>query len=641
MVSSAQLKAKKVESPKAKKSVLYLPFFSGFIVVVLPLFYMDNVLDFTLVPRMAALGVFMLLFGTVYFYNERNHQAATVLSFSLFPLLGLMAVVTALSLMLCTNPGEGLFDLMRWLLFSVVVFMAVILFKENQRWPVHLAVFSMLSALVATVIGATQYYQEVYLSEQQFLPDGRPMIYKVEGLMSHKNLFSLALFLFVPWIGYGVCYFRGLLKVVSTIILVLTFMMILILQTRAVWLGMLVSMPVTAVLYMIFFRWELIRKHLRWFILAMLIVSASGIVLVYSLASRSQNRYVQHFASMMDPSSYQNVNRLKSWSLTLEMIGDNPFTGVGAGNWQLEAPKYYAGRFSDREQLNWVRPHNDFLWVFAEKGAIGFGLFLAIFATAFYYLLRVLRLGTSAEKKIALVLVTGLSGYLTASVFDFPYERPFHLAMLALYLAGSVTLWTGIRPVAPFTGRKTIFPAAYLITSFVIAVYSLMVLRQENLIRRAVDDAAAQNWHSMLEHATAARSWVKTLDPLANPVETYVGKALEELGDKPGSLESYRKAFDQNPTKLKVIMNVARLLEVNGLFEEALQRLDQGLRIIPFHHQLLKQKSDVYYRMERYQDALDNYKLIMGWERDSLIRQNVRYLDQLIMAKSPPVIQNK
>ena len=310
---------------------------------------------------------------------------------------------------------------------------------------------------------------------------------------------------------------------------------------------------------------------MRWLAAGLLIIIAAGVFFVFTVASHSHNRYVKHFASMVDPNSYKNVNRLKSWSLTLEMIGDNPLTGVGAGNWQLEAPKYYPGRFSDREELNWVRPHNDFLWIFAEKGLIGFGIYLAIFAITFYYLLQVLRLGNRDEKRIALALVAGLTGYLAASVFDFPYERPFHLAMLALYLAGSVTLWTRIRPVEPLVSHRALLPVSYLFVSFSIAIYALLVLRQENLVRKAMDDAVAQNWPAMLEHATSARSLVKNLDPLANPVETYVGKALEETGDKTGSLASFRKAFEQNPTKLKVIMNVARLLEVNGRYDEALQ----------------------------------------------------------------------
>ncbi len=609
-------------------------------VLILPVFYMDNVLDFTLVPRLAALGIFMFVFGAVFFFRNHDQLSPDLFRNAMFPLLGLMAVVTLLSIVLSTNVREGLFDLVRWLLFSMVVLLAVLIFKDNPRWPSQLAVFSMISALIAVIIGISQYYLLVFLSDQQFLPDGRPMVYKVEGLMSHKNLFSLALYLFMPWIVYGIFILRGFKRIIPVIILVLTFALVVILQTRAVWMGILVAVPVTAVLYMFYFQRDWLRKNLRWVVVCLLLIAVAGTMVVYSVAQHSQNRYVKHFASMVDPSSYQNVNRLKSWSLTIEMISDNLMTGVGAGNWQLEAPKYYPGRFSDREEINWVRPHNDFLWVFAEKGMIGFVLFVAIFVTAIFYLLKVLRSGPPGDKMIALTLMAGLTGYLTASVFDFPYERPFHLAMLALYLAGAVTLWARIRPAAPYGNRITVLPLAFVATGFLFAVYGLLVLRQESLIRKAMDDAAVGNWNAMLVHATSARSFVKNLDPLANPVETYIGKAYEELGNKTEALAAYQKAYGQNPTKLKVLMNLARLLEANGRYDDALQYLDQGLRIIPFHHQLLKQKSDVYYRMERYREALENYKLIAGWDRDSLIRQNIRYLDLLLIDKPIKVADN-
>lgn len=60
------------------------------------------------------------------------------------------------------------------------------------------------------------------------------------------------------------------------------------------------------------------------------------------------------------------ITHLKTWSLTTEMIKDHFFTGVGTGNWQINARVSYKGRFSGNDPQNWIRPQNDFLWVMAE-----------------------------------------------------------------------------------------------------------------------------------------------------------------------------------------------------------------------------------------------------------------------------------
>jgi len=55
---------------------------------------------------------------------------------------------------------------------------------------------------------------------------------------------------------------------------------------------------------------------------------------------------------------------------TIEMVKDNPVIGVGAGNWMINYPVYYA-QYQGLEFKNWRRPHNDYIWILAEKGFLG------------------------------------------------------------------------------------------------------------------------------------------------------------------------------------------------------------------------------------------------------------------------------
>ena len=79
--------------------------------------------------------------------------------------------------------------------------------------------------------------------------------------------------------------------------------------------------------------------------------------------------------------------RLQMWLNTLELIADYPILGVGAGGWKRVYPHYDQGAMI-RQNSSPVRPHNDYLWIAAESGIIGFVLFIAFLVIVFITLYR-------------------------------------------------------------------------------------------------------------------------------------------------------------------------------------------------------------------------------------------------------------
>jgi hypothetical protein len=432
----------------------------------------------------------------------------------------------------------------------------------------------------------------------------------------------------MPWVGYGIYALRKGWRLLAILTLALLLVMILLLKTRAVWSGLLVSSTLVFALIFLFFRNRYISKRVKIvvYILAFGVISSITLI-VYKGLNNSENQYIKQFMSMVDMKSGLNINRLKSWSLTIDMIHDNFLTGVGAGNWQINAPLYYPGRFSDNEELNWIRPHNDFLWVFAEKGIAGIIFFVSLFVIALYYLVVVLRHGTEKDQFLSIFLLWGLLGYMVASLFDFPYERPWHLAALSLFLSSAVVMYNRVKPAQPILLNKMILLIPFVVILLLVVIFSFSVIRQEMLIRQSLEDSKTGNWANMLSHAQQAESSFKNLDPWANPVASYVGKAQEEMGNLPSALEAYEEAYRLCPTKLKVITNLARIYEKTESFNKAEMILDEGLKIIPNHSGLLKQKCDVYFALEEYQKAIDSYKMIQGWQQDTLIQANMKILE--------------
>jgi hypothetical protein len=521
-------------------------------------------------------------------------------------------------------------------MFMVVFFTGVVIFTNNVRWPLLLAKFASISGIIASIIGLVQYYQFVLLALKPFLPDGRSVVYLVEGVMSHKNLFSLSLLMVMPWAGYGIYILKGKWRLASIISMSLMMMMVLLLLTRAVWLGMIISLPVMIMLFLRYFRQSINPLLFRSGVIALAIGMVGFIGFIYiSQVTRVSNPFAEKLMSIVRVSTWKTEHRLRAWQVTLEMIQDHPVTGVGAGNWQLEAPKYYAGKFTGDQELNWIRPHNDYLWVWSEKGLAGIIVFMALFGITIFYLVRTVKEASIDHKVLALFLLWGLLGYMTASFFDFPYERPFHMTMLAVIMASALVLrmqQPGVETLPPQTQRMFLLILAS--TSCLASVYGISVYRQETLVKKCLTDASSGNWTQLLKHSYEAQMPFKNLDNWANPISSYTGKAFEESGDFPSALEAYKEAYRANPTKIKVITNLARCYEKAKMYREAIGMVDTALKILPLDKKLLMQKSDIYFETGDFRLALKNYRLIPDFYKDSLIVQNMRYLRYLMKQKA-------
>ena len=567
-----------------ERSDFLLTIYCGFLILALPFFLLPNSIDYTMMPRFLALNVFLVIFSFLYLRKKPlEPDKPLILGYPLFFAMTGYVVVIIASMFFSINVREGIYDLLKAVNLVFLTMLGALLFIRDDRWQEHLAKFSTVSLLISAAIGLTQYYVYVINATTAHLPDGRPLIYHVEGVMSHKNLFSLSILMFMPWAAYGIYKFRNYWRNLAVISEVVSSFMILLLQTRAVWMGVIITTLLVFILFFVF-SWNNVPKRFRILIITVALLSGLlfGGILIAGI-NRSTNPYVRQFMSIIDPSSVQNVNRLKSWSLTTEMIRDHFITGVGAGNWQIVAPHYYTGKFSGKDELNWVRPHNDFLWVFSEKGLPGIALFLAIFGLSLYYLVRVIMKGNGNDKVMSLCIIWGICGYMVASVFDFPYERPFHIAALSLFFSGAVALYSKVDPNSWFSFRQK--PVVYVMAALsLFSVYfGFACVKQEILVRKSLDDAANHDWPQMLEHARMAETPLKNLDPWANPVSSYIGKACEEMNDLGAAEAAYLQAYAECPTKMKVIRNLARIYEKNGRYPEAEQKLDEGLKIIPFH----------------------------------------------------------
>ena len=134
----------------------------------------------------------------------------------------------------------------------------------------------------------------------------------------------------------------------------------------------------------------------------------------------------------------QDNQRINIWRKTPAMIADNPFIGVGAGNYGELSPSYGITGYGGRA---FVHAHNVLLTIGAEMGLIGLGLFLVFVGAVVATALGVLRLGRgSPDFPFALALFAGLAGLFFNSMTDYPPSVLVIMAVVMIEVGAFIAL---------------------------------------------------------------------------------------------------------------------------------------------------------------------------------------------------------
>ena len=483
--------------------------------------------------------------------------------------------ITAGSLAWAVNPTAGFTDLFRTGAAFLVLCLACLLLPTDPRWQERLLKAATIGAIVAAGIGLLQ----TVLQFGGGWPSRRAME-AVTGLQSNVNLYAGSLLLLLPWCGCGAVVLRGGWRITATIAAVATAGLILLLQSRAAWLGMAAAAGVAGGVAVAHAPLLGLSASVRRGILGLFATGLAAAVAVGSVTG-SDTAVGQALERLFVTRPHQAAGptdggRTMIWGVTARMIADHPLAGVGAGNFTVRLHEYYGGAdldFTNLSSDNWVEPHNDFLWVAAEKGLPGLVAFVAMFAAAAWSLRRALRAAAApADARLAVATLATLAGYVVLSCFDFPLDRVTHQVLLALHLAVATVL---AHAAGPQPARPRRLPA-WLVLPPALAFLALGISYAGAAIRQERDVIAARrasrdgDWEGMLAAARRATTPWKTLDPLATPVAYLQGKAELQLGRLPEAIASLERAWEANPNRFYVLNDLGIAYAAADRFDDAI-----------------------------------------------------------------------
>ncbi len=548
------------------------------LMVLLPILQVTSLQDNTLLSRFLVLDLFGL--ATFVFLRkdlkDLSLNAASLISLGAFSLLLLFAAFTA------HNTSEGWGALARYFSFLPLFILLQVAFRRKRLQPKNLLQAAVLFAALAALPTLFQLFKS--LASGDFFAD----IYTITGTFSHKNLLASALMLSFPFVLAAWAALDKMWSKAAMFLALLIIVELFVLRTRGVWLGLIGASFISA----LFLKWaknEALQINRKWTI----ILASTGLLILVALFLSPQIK-----AGFTNSSNVQK--RLVFWENSLEMVQENPISGVGLGNWRLFFPKYGLQEVDEntRQGITHIqRPHNDFLWVWAEAGPIALLALLSIYLLAFRQVAKNLRSLSGSEVYLQAAALFSLLAYGIFSFGDFPIERAPH------------TLWWMLSLAIIFYPSKAKVKAeipTYLGTGLLLVALFInwQRFKAEQGMSEVLKSNANRNVAAIIPAADQVYSeWYK-VDNFANPVRYYSGKGYLFSQRRAEALRDLQIAMEDAPYNILVYDALAQYYAQGQKLDQALDYAAQGLAISPQFKPLLLLSAEIHLQRKDFAEAL-------------------------------------
>ena len=586
-------------------------------------------IDPVLMPRFLIWSVmtFILLVSfTIQLCKKPNSLDHSLLRRMIFPLFLGYLLFSLISLAKAVNITEGIYEVLKIFLSLVYLFIAIIILSRNRSYYSILVKAVIVTAVILSSIGIYQYL--LYAFRQP----GVNILRSVSGTMAHKNQLSSALFLTLPFCLYVLLTFNGYWKVISVIPITLSLLIIFLVQTRSVWLALVLSTIAIVIVAGVFSRRLVIsqKAFFKGFLFITILLIAAVLIFSYCyLKSDSMDFLTERIQSITSAEHPLNIERILMWKKSLGAVKDNLILGHGSGNWRIVFPSYGLENLTERsfKKVHFQRPHNDYIWVLFETGIFGLMFYLLLFVAIFIYIFKIITQCSDRNYKLlSIFMLFGIVGYMVIAFFSFPKERIFHSVLLMLMMAIIVSIYHQSLGHRKNVSRTFMFVViAFCLCSLPLVIINGYIrLNAEIHTKRALAARGAQNWPAVISEIDKGYSVFATLDPMSTPLQWYGGEANFLMNNVSQALEDYKKAYNAHPYHIHVLNNLATCYELVGNHNEAIKYYNKVIKLYPQFEEALINLGATYYNSGRYEEA---YETLSRCDPDTKDPRLEKYLE--------------
>ena len=285
--------------------------------------------------------------------------------------------------------------------------------------------------------------------------------------------------------------------------------------------------------------------------------------------------------------------RLVMWKATVRMIADVPFTGVGAGAWEVDIPLYQvAGTQLETDYYT----HNEYLQLLGEYGLLGWLFIIGLLTFAVKSSARIwMAKGQLADAMFGAVAWVSLLALLLVSGAGFPWHMATTGAVFAVLLAILVVanqLFTNAEPVRPrWTPSRNAIRAGLVGTTacLLLALYvsfqaaqaerKLIIAAKIALTLMASGGSQDPRWHADKARMLQLAHEGIAITPHYRKITPTVADGLARWGDWKNAVEIWQSVASSRPYVTAILVNIGRGYLNMGKVDEAIAYLNRAKAI--------------------------------------------------------------
>lgn len=568
---------------------------------IVPILWTEKTLDPNISIQFIGLAIVLTLFWLT---NKNNKNVrleidTAILLFILF--LGYSLIL----LLISNNISNGIFQFFQF----VALFLLTITFLQFENPEIVFKFLSRTVVILSLLILLPAYYKLIeILSEQKLIiPD---ITYTIKSVFPHRNIFSHFLILIFPLNVYSFFIEKKSWKYIGLITSNLTLFLVIIISNRTSWLAIIIF-AIVALSALLLRKKVFISygKNKLLFTSSIIITFLIAFIVLVKFADTSSLK--SHTIKSLDFNEGSTKDRFELWERTILLIKEKPFFGHGLGSWRINMLKFgNKGLVSENNTTFYQRPHNDFLWIAAELGIIGFILYMGLFLTIIFQLLKTIHLCQN-EKVFGqlIVYLIILTGFMVISVFSFPKERISH----NIILFSSIGLFLNLKNKEFKTGHCkiiTINGLIYISTLILIVIIIVGFMRYKGEIhtKNAINAKKKQDYQKCISEIEKAKSIIYRIDETSMPLSWYSGLSYYRLNEYQKANRSFKIAKRYNPYHIYVLNDYASSLVKMNKNNEAIENYKEALAISPHFLDAKLNLCALYFKQNNYYAAFDLLK---------------------------------
>ena len=616
-------KASKVAAPPLSFPQIPLPLIAAMGIICC--IYTLRVMDPVQIPKFLGYSIFVFgLFIWLFIKGKRQDLAElfsqNAMLWACAAYLGISGIVGIYG---ASMLGDALLEWGKWALGALGMWGIVVFYRKKTEFRDLVCQTTTAFTLIACVFVLSDISKLIIANNLTHSSS-----YSINSLFGHKNILSEVLFLMLPFNLYAAFYGKKIARFFAVIAAILSLIFMIALLSRSIWITLALSTTITGILYV--FKEFLGKKQASTQLKKIgLFAGMSFVIVVISLGlytGLSKGDAIQkQFSSITNIQHAANQDRLKKWQQTWQLFEEQPFTGIGIGDWKVEILKFVTKNSEiEAGKLFFQRPHNDYLWVLSETGIFSFIAYLSIFGTAIFMVFRLLQKTENiATRNWLYLLLNGIIGYLIFSFFAFPRERIEEIFFLHLIFAAVLQEYDLLFS-AENSPKSNPIPAGIAIFIALVCVYvGYERFQGETELRKFEINNKAGKYPEALENALTAYRPLFEMDPISTPIRFFSGTLYLQMQNFPLAKEHLEAAHALSPHHVQVMNNLAGLYFMTKDYKKAKTIYENVLVYAPKYEDALLSLAAISFNEKNQEKA---FYYVCQIDTSS---QNAKYKDYL------------